>query len=131
MKSQVVLQENFTATFVPSSATWVVQNLSTSPGSLSWFQGIVTSLFVSYNGAPNDHFRANCNSQAATQGGISNWLSTPTVDIYNGAVFEFATRTPNTATIFPDGLQLRMSTSGSNSTIPSGTTSVGPFTTLL
>lgn len=130
VKSQVVLQESFTATWTPASAGWGVQNLSSSPGSLSWFQGNST-VFNAFSGGPNDYFAANFNSQGTTQGGISNWLITPTVDIYNGAVIQFATRTPNTATVFPDGLQLRMSTSGTNSTIPTGTTSVGPFTTLL
>ncbi|MBL7931311.1 MAG: T9SS type A sorting domain-containing protein [Bacteroidia bacterium] len=132
LKSQVVLQEGFTATWTPAGAGWSEVNLSTSPGTLGWFQGNST-VFSALSGGPNDYYAANFNSQATTPGGISNWLITPVVNIYNGAVFQFATRTPAvpTASIFPDGLQLRMSTSGTNSTIPTGTTSVGPFTTLL
>ncbi len=130
LRSQVVLQESFTATWSPSGAGWGIQNLSSAPGTLSWFQGN-SSVFSAFSGGPNDYYAANFNSQGTTQGGISNWLTTPVVSIYNGAVLQFATRTPNTATVFPDGLQVRMSTSGTASTIPTGTTSVGPFTTLL
>lgn len=132
LKAQVVLQESFTATWTPSTAGWDVQNISTAPGTLSWFQGNST-VFNAFSGGPNDYFACNFNSQATTPGGISNWLSTPVVSIYNGAVIQFATRTPAvpTASIFPDRLQLRMSTSGTSSTVPTGTNSVGPFTTLL
>lgn len=131
MNSQVVLSENFTATWTPATFNWGVQNNSSAPGSLSWFQGNGANVFPAYNGNANDYFAANFNSQGTTQGGISNWLITPTVTIYNGAVIEFATRTPNTATVFPDGLQLRMSTAGVASVIPTGTASVGTFTNLL
>ncbi|PBQ32150.1 hypothetical protein CNR22_10320 [Sphingobacteriaceae bacterium] len=131
MNSQVVLSENFTATWTPATFNWGVQNNSSAAGSLSWFQGNGTNVFPAYNGGVNDYYAANFNSQATTQGGISNWLITPTVTIYNGAVIEFATRTPNTATVFPDGLQLRMSTAGVSSVIPTGSASVGTFTNLL
>jgi len=133
MNSQVMLQENFTATFVPTANNWDVQNLSQPIGSTSWFQGSGAATFPAFNGSPNDYFAANYNSQGTTAGGISNWLITPSLTIYNGAVIEFATRVANTGTAlpFPDRLQLRMSPNATNSVIPTGTASVGTFTTLL
>lgn len=132
IKSQVVFSENFTATFTPATAGWDVQNLSSPLGTGTWVQG-TPSVFPAYNGSAADYFAVNFASQGSTSGGISNWLSTPVVTIYNGAVIEFATRTSNQGTTnpFPDRLQLRMSTAGTSSTVPAGTTSVGPFTDLL
>lgn len=133
MSSQVVLQENFTATFVPASAGWTVQNLSSSIGTTDWFQG-VSAVFPAYNGSANDYFAANYQNLSSATGTISTWLITPTLTIYNGAVLEFATRTPNSGTNapFPDRLQVRMNPSGATSSIvPSGVLSIGTYTNLL
>lgn len=133
MNSQVLINEGFTNPFNPTTAGWVISNLSSPLGTTTWTQG--TTNYNSYDGAPTDYYFANFNSAGATApAGISNWLITPAVTIYNGAVIEFATKTidqgagqPNFA---PDRLQLRMSQTGVTA-IPAGTTSVGSFTDLL
>lgn len=133
VNSQVLINEGFTNPFNPTTAGWVVSNLSSPLGTTTWTQG--TTNYNSYDGAPTDYYFANFNSAGATApAGISNWLITPAVTIYNGAVIEFATKTidqgagqPNFA---PDRLQLRMSQTGVTA-IPAGTTSVGSFTDLL
>lgn len=133
VNSQVLINEGFTNPFNPTTAGWVVSNLSSPLGTTTWTQG--TTNYNAYNGAATDYYFANFNSAGATApAGISNWLITPAVTIYNGAVIEFATKTidqgagqPNFA---PDRLQLRMSQTGVTA-IPAGTTNVGSFTDLL
>lgn len=133
VNSQVLINEGFTNPFNPTTAGWVVSNLSSPLGTTTWTQG--TTNYNAYNGAATDYYFANFNSAGATApAGISNWLITPAVTIYNGAVIEFATKTidqgagqPNFAA---DRLQLRMSQTGVTA-IPAGTTNVGSFTDLL
>jgi hypothetical protein len=131
--SQIVLQEGFTAIFNPVAAGWSQQNESTNLGTNPvWFQGN-PNVFSAFDGAIDDYFACNFNSVAT--GDISNWLITPVVTIYNGAVFQFATTTAFTGTdaAIPDRLQVRMSTAGVSSSVTpgSGPTSVGTFTNLL
>jgi len=129
LNAQVVLSEDFNAPFTLNAATgWTVQNNSAPTNSVSWFQGN-PNVFFAYNGNINDYYGVNFNS--TTGGGtISNWLISPAVTIYNGAVFEFATRVPSQTAVRPDALQLRMSTVNTN-VIPAGAGSVGTFTNLL
>lgn len=129
MNSQVVFQDNFTSTWNPATQGWAIVNNSSPVGTTSVFQGNGSGVFPAYNGGINDYVGMNFNSVSG-QGGISTWLMTPTLNIYNGAVLSFATRKTNVATTFPDRMQVRMS-STTSSVIPSGTTSVGAFTTLL
>ena len=114
------------ATLVP--AGWNMQNLSSPRGTSDWFQGN-PDVFPSQSGAPDSYIAANFNNGAdiAT---ISNWLLTPEVGIQNGAVLTFWTRTIE-SNIFPDRLQVRLSTNGSSVDIGTTATSVGDFTTLL
>ncbi|WP_338376804.1 choice-of-anchor J domain-containing protein [uncultured Flavobacterium sp.] len=77
-------------------------------------------------------------SSTAGSGTISNWLITPVVNVQNGDVVTFYTRIgKNTTTAdpnasFADRLQLRMSTTGSTTTNPTGgSAGLGDFTTLL
>lgn len=128
--AQIVLNESFTATFVPTSAGWATQNNSVPQGTVSWFQGN-PAVFASNSGGPADYFAVNFQSQAATAGGISNFLITPTLSLVNGAVFTFATRTNTSATVYPDRLQLLMSQGSGTGAIGAGTTAVGSFTTTL
>lgn len=130
--SQVVLQENFTSPFNVSTAGWSQTNLSSSTGSVPlWGQG-ASGVFSSYNGGPNDYFRCNFAS-AVGSSTISNWLITPTLTLVDGAVFQFATRVRGggASATSPDRLQIRMSTSGTSTNIPSGAASVAPFTSLM
>lgn len=65
-------------------------------------------------------------------GDISNWLITPVINVQNGDVVSFYTRTGADETGYADRLELRMSTSGASSVIPSsGETDLGSFTNLL
>lgn len=138
MNSQVILQEEFTAsTFVLNTGTgWSVQNLSQPSNTVSWAQGNGTggnNGTSAYSGGTNDFYCADFLSiPDQTAGGISAWLISPSVPIYNGAVIQFATRTlsftaPN---IFPDRMQVRWSPDG-NLTIGTGSTAVGTFTNML
>lgn len=136
MKSQVVLSEDFTSPFNATSSGWYIQNLSTPTGTDTWMQG-VGSLFPAYNGNANDYFFNDFSSAGTpTPAGISNWLMTPTITIYNGAILQFATKSLNGDASFnpvPDRMQVRMSTSGTASTIagPTSSASIGSFTELL
>jgi hypothetical protein len=135
LHSQIVLQENFTSPFNPASAGWILQNESAvmNASTTTWFQGD-PSFFNAYNGQPADYFAADLfSTDPSSPSTISNWLITPVVTIYNGAVLEFATRTINSGSSnsFPDRLQIRMSQAGTASVIPTGPSSVGTFTDLL
>ncbi len=127
MKSQVVLSEDFNSPFALSATGWTVQNNSVPTSTTTWFQGSAAN-FNAYNGSPDDYYAVNFNSTTGN-GDISNWLISPTVTIYDGAVVQFATRTIGPVG-FPDRLQLRMSQTAAY-TIPTGTASTGSFTDLL
>jgi hypothetical protein len=130
MNSQVMLNENFTSPFTPTASGWAVQNNSVPQGTLSWFQG-AGATFTAYNGAANDYYAVNYDSQGPTSGGISNFLITPTVNLTNGGVLNFATRTVNSATVFPDRLQVLISYGTGTGAIGAGTTAVGTFTSMI
>ncbi|MFY7739140.1 MAG: choice-of-anchor J domain-containing protein [Flavobacterium sp.] len=72
-------------------------------------------------------------SSTAGTGTISNWLISPAVDVQNGDVVSFYTRIGrNAAALYADRLQLRMSTAGAFTSLPSGgATGLGDFTNLL
>ena len=127
--AQVVLNESFTAPFSPSAAGWIIKNNSVPTGTNTWFQGNPNFLLAN-SGTPPDYVGVDYNSQGSTAGGISNFLITPTVNLTNGAVFEFVTSAiPNIT--YPDRLQVLMSLGSGTGAIGSGTTAVGTFTTLL
>ncbi|HQQ92979.1 MAG TPA: choice-of-anchor J domain-containing protein [Bacteroidia bacterium] len=129
VNSQTLLSDDFNATWNPATLGWTIINNSSPVGTTSVFQGNGASTFPAYNGGPNDYIGMNYNNTGST-GGISTWLITPGLTIYNGAVLQFATRTSSSTTTYPDRLQLRMSPVVTTS-IPSGTTSVGTFTNLM
>lgn len=124
------IQEGFT-TVLP--AGWARQNLSSPLGPQNWGQGITTA-FNSFNGAPTAYAYNNFNATTGDNT-ISSWMFTPVVNIKNGDVISFYTRTQDPAAnggvTFPDRLELRMSTNGSS--VNAGTTnvSVGDYTTLI
>jgi hypothetical protein len=128
-ESQVVLTQNFTSPFNPGANGWVTNNLSTAVGTTpTWFQGNA-AVFSAFNGGASDYFAANFNNVTGS-GDISNWLITPTVTIYNGAVLEFATRT-SVGTPAADRLQIRMSTTGGTVFSTGGPTDISSFNTLM
>lgn len=133
VNAQVVLHEPFNAPFNPAAAGWDVQNLSSPVGTTSWFQG---NVFNALAGGPTDYFAVNFNSTSGigTNNTISNWLITPTVNIVNGAVVQFVTRTTENPT-FADRLQLYYSTAGNGNnvgtTAGTATNTAGTFTNIL
>ncbi|MGH8100074.1 MAG: choice-of-anchor J domain-containing protein [Chthoniobacterales bacterium] len=109
---------------------WFMQNNSMPIGGTGWFQGNPT-MFTSQMGAPNSYIAADFNNGSG-DATISNWLMTPTLLLQNGGVMSFWTRTATPgAQLFPDRLQVRMSTNGTSTDVGNTATSVGDFTTLL
>src|SRR5438552_9143790 len=137
-----------TATPTPTAAPTCTQIASTkgsttSPSWLVWAGSCRTtvSLWEPLTGskavrrcsrrltAPTAYIAANFNNTRNLDT-ISNWLLTPVLNLRNGNVLTFYTRTVHTP-MFPDRLQVRMSTNGASTNVGSTATSVGDFTTLL
>lgn len=126
-QAQVIFSESFN-TVSPLPTGWASQNLSSPLGSTGWFQGVPTQ-FPSNSGAPNAYISANFNNTSGA-GTISNWLFMPVATLKNGDQLTFFTRTV-TGALYPDRLEVRMSTNGSSVNAGASATSVGDFTTLL
>ena len=109
---------------------WFMQNNSQPIGATGWFQGN-PDVFTSQSGAPNSYIGANFNNGAGLAT-ISNWLLTPPLVLQDGATLTFYTRTTDVGPqLFPDRLQVRMSTNGASTDVGNTATSVGDFTNLL
>jgi subtilisin-like proprotein convertase family protein len=123
------VNEAFTGAVPP--AGWNIVNNSAPVGTTSWFKATAASPFPSPAGGTDFNYAAAnfANTTTATAGDISTWFLSPTVNIKNGDVISFKTRT--TDGTFPDRLQLRLSTNGGSANVGATSTSVGDFTTLL
>jgi hypothetical protein len=108
---------------------WFARNNSSPPGSTIWFQGNGTDVFPSHQGGPDAYIAANFNS-TGNLGDISTWLLTPQMTFNNGDVITFWTRTVEKS-LYPDRLELRLSTAGASTNVGTTFTSVGDFTTRL
>lgn len=128
--SQDLITENFDSLGDPFvlPAEWTVTNQSSPIGTIDWFRGGGGTTFGAFNGGQNGYIGANFNNTAGT-GVISNWLMSPVVNLVDGDVITFYTRTA-TGTQWADNLELRISTQGASSTNPVGATGVGSYTTL-
>ncbi len=128
-----VFSENFDTFADLAPAGWISTNQSVPTGTGAWTQGGGTAFpGGSYNGTEFSFALVNYTS-ATGNGTISNWLITPVISLENGDVISFYTRKggDGTGTIYPDRLELRISTNGAASVTPSGSaTNVGDFTTL-
>src|ERR1043166_4610016 len=115
--SQLLLSEDFTSPFFPN-ANWILINNSQSPGS-NWFNGNGSGVFPAFNGGPSDYIAVNYASTTNTSSPqtLSNWLLTPTVTLTNGAVLQFATRTTSNPAMWPDRLEVYISTAGSGTNV--------------
>ena len=123
------INESFnTASGSTMPAGWASRNLSNPIGSNTAGWNQFTLVPWAPNTAPN-HVGANFNSTGAN-GTISAWLFAPNVTLNNGNVLTFYTRTSDPA-VYPDRLEVRMSTSGASIDAGTSSTSVGDFTTLL
>jgi uncharacterized repeat protein (TIGR01451 family) len=107
---------------------WFMQNNSSPLGVTGWFQGNDT-VFPAQAGATTSYIGANYNNTAGT-GTISNWLLTPVLNLNDGDTVSFWTRTA-TGTLWPDRLELRMSTNGASTNVGTLATDVGDFTTVI
>ncbi len=125
----LTISENFDDISTLSDDGWFITNNSAPLGTSSWFQGN-PALFGSHQGEPSAYIAASAESVSGAVGAINNWLLTPNVWINDGDVFTFYTRTRE-ASIFPDRLQLRLSTNGASTNVGSSTADVGDFTILL
>lgn len=122
------LNESFNTVSTLTAGGWNIQNLSTTIGTTTWMQGS-TTVCTAYEGADTAFAACNFNSTTGANT-ISNWLITPMLNITNGDVLTFWSRTVPTPS-FPDRLQVRMSTNGASTNVGANATSVGDFTTLL
>ncbi|MBL7731041.1 MAG: choice-of-anchor J domain-containing protein [Chitinophagaceae bacterium] len=112
----------------PLPAGWFAKNNSSPVGTTGWFQGNPAA-FPSYNGAANTYIAANFQNTGGANT-ISNWLLTPEQPIKNGDILTFWTRTIDDP-LFPDRLEVRLSTNAASTNVGATSTSVGDFTTLL
>jgi len=124
-----LINESFnTASGATMPAGWASQNLSNPIGSNTAGWNTFTSSPWAANTAPN-HVGANFNCTTGNNT-ISAWLFAPNVNLNNGDVLTFYTRT-NDVVAFADRLEVRMSTNGASINAGATNTSVGDFTTLL
>lgn len=108
---------------------WDIINHSEPLGTLDpWYQG-VESVFPAQAGCATCYTAANYNATAGA-GTISGWLIMPTQVLKDGDVLSFWTRTA-TESIYPDRLQVRLSTNCASANVGTTSTDVGDFTTLL
>lgn len=120
------LSESFDDVAALPAAGWSIQNNSDPVGTASWFQGNPT-VFTAYEG--EGYIGVNFNSTAGT-GVIWNWLLTPEVTLENGTELRFWTRT-GAGSIYPDRLQVHLSTSGASTDVGAGVGELGDFEELL
>ena len=129
VKAQAITEGFDDITTLPTKG-WVLTNRSQPLGTTGWFQGNPTT-FPAQSGATNSYIGANFNNTTGATGVISNWLITPNRTFSNGDTISFYTRIPDSATEFPDRLEVRLSTNGASTDVGTTATSVGDFTTLL
>ena len=107
---------------------WALINNSDPLGTTGWFQGN-PAVFAAQAGADGAYIAANFNN-AGFGGNISNWLLTPVFSMGSPFRVVFWTRT-EAGSIFPDSLEVRLSTNGASTNVGSTDTSVGDFSILV
>jgi hypothetical protein len=132
--AQAQLTENFENVAALPGAGWTIQNASTPPlNEPAWFQADTSlGVFPAFSGTPNSYAGSNFNRTGGTTGTetLSTWLVTPVLSVNNGTTITFYTRTTEDR-MWADRLQVRLSTAGAGSVVPTTPTDVGTFTTLL
>lgn len=133
-QAQVISSENFDV----FPATWTKLNLSAPAGANVWAQattGILTYFGGgAQSGATTSFGFVNFNSTTGGTGTINNWLITPDINLQNGDVISFYAikGLSGGADVYPDGMQVRLSTAGAASVAPTaGVANVGSYTTLM
>ena len=107
---------------------WDLINHSNPIGTTGYFQGN-PAVFTAQAGADDAYLGVNYNSTAGI-GIISNWALTPVLDFSSVQTFSFWTRT-GTGSVYPDRLEVRLSTNGASSNVGATANDVGDFTTIL
>jgi hypothetical protein len=115
--------------------SWTSVNASSplgTPSESSWFQADMSMGIDALMGPePNDYIQADRYATSATTGGtISNWLITPVLYLHNGDSVRFHAISHNNLER-PDKIEVRVSTLGAESVLPSSATDVGSFTYLI
>lgn len=129
-QAQTQINQSFSPPWSIALNGWANVNNSTPIGTSTWGQGN-SVIFPAASGAANAYLGILYLTASQTaSANISNFLITPTVSLSNGQIFQFATRT-GVGSLYPDRLQLRMSTQGSSTLVGTGANSVGDFTNLL
>jgi len=133
-QAQNLVTENFDV----FPAAWTKLNVSAPVGANLWGAGTAAQLTYfnggagAYNGtAATSYAYVNFNSTTGT-GVISNWLITPPINLINGDVVSFYAikGLSGGTTVYPDALQMRISTNGAASAAPVGATGLGDYTNL-
>jgi hypothetical protein len=122
------LTEGFDDVTVLPAQGWAMVNNSDPLGISDWFQGN-TLVFGAHEGAEDAYIAANFQN-ADGFGTISNWLLSPELSLQDGDTLSFWTRAP-AGSIFPDRMEVRLSTAGDSTEVGATADSVGDFTTLL
>lgn len=134
MQSQNLITENFDV----FPASWTKLNLSSPVGANMWGAGYAATMpnidggAGAYNGTPATSYAyVNFNSTTGNNT-ISNWLITTPVTLMNNDVISFYSvkGLSGGTDVYPDNLQLRISTNGAATVNPTGNLGVGDFTTL-
>lgn len=130
----VLLSEGFDDVTTLVTNDWYQINHSNPLGLTDWFQGDET-LFPAQQVAGDEtaYIAANYNNtdgSGVSGGTISNWLITPVLNFAAIDQISFYTRTVDPP-IYPDRMEVRLSSSGNSADIGSAETDVGDFDTVL
>lgn len=120
---------DFSEGFEGTSPGWQLTNASNPVGTNTngWNSIPNASIWAAHSGVGQALANFNAGLEVAT---ISAWLFSPVDTIQNGDVLKFWTRTA-TGSIYPDRMQVRLSTNGASTNIGGSEFSVGDFSTLL
>jgi hypothetical protein len=115
--------------------SWTSVNASSPLGTaseFSWFQADMSMGIDAHMGPEaNGYIQADRYATSATTGGtISNWLITPVLYLFNGDSVRFHAISHNNLER-PDKIEVRVSTLGSESVMPTSASDVGSFTYLI
>lgn len=116
---------------------WAFVNNSKPQGAATWQQGVWASGKLGPDGWPAYSYKASGDEYAFAGfasgndvSTLSSWMMTPAIEMKNGDVFSFYTRTFAGST-FPDRMQVRMNLSDGSTDVGNTETSIGKFTTLV
>lgn len=143
--------EDFDSLNKAVSRGWVIANNSKPIGTVPWVQGFFylsqNHLFDGKMGASNPYtfdgfggmeysysgtdFAMSTSNAAHGRGTISNWLISPVMEIKNGDIINFYTRTASNPADAADRLQVRLNPVNSSADVGRDAFSVGNFSEVL